>query len=74
MIKSILPKKVTLKIAAIPNRTQLISENRIGLEDGGDIFGFPYRFLYILALFSCLTVCSIYNIWIYNIFDFIKAH
>lgn len=33
--RTFVPKKVTLKIAAIPNRTQLIFENRIGLEDGG---------------------------------------
>ena len=40
--------KVTFKISAIPNRTRFTSENRIGLEDGGDIFGISLdnRFIY----------------------------
>lgn len=42
--------KITIKIAAIPNRTRLMIENRIGLEDGGDIFGYSLdnRFIYEL--------------------------
>lgn len=53
--RTFVPKKVTLKIAAIPNRTQLISENRIGLEDGGDIFGFPLDNRYIYELYPEIT-------------------
>jgi len=42
--------KISIKIAAIPNRTRLMIDNRIGLEDGGDIFGhqLDYRFIYEL--------------------------
>lgn len=42
--------KITMKIAAIPNRTRLMVDNRMGLEDGGDIFGYQldYRFIYEL--------------------------
>ncbi|GBF33409.1 hypothetical protein DCCM_2510 [Desulfocucumis palustris] len=42
--------KITIKIAAIPNRTRLMLDNRTGLEDGGDIFGhqLDYRFIYEL--------------------------
>jgi len=38
----------TCKLAAIPNRTKLINDKRIGLEDGGDIFGISLdnRFIY----------------------------
>ena len=53
--RTFVPKKVTLKIAAIPNRTQLISENRIGLEDGGDIFGYPLDNRYIYELYPEIT-------------------
>lgn len=53
--RTFVPKKVTLKIAAIPNRTQLISEHRIGLEDGGDIFGFPLDNRYIYELYPEIT-------------------
>ena len=53
--RTFVSKKVTLKIAAIPNRTQLISENRIGLEDGGDIFGFPLDNRYIYELYPEIT-------------------
>lgn len=53
--RTFVPMKVTLKIAAIPNRTQLISENRIGLEDGGDIFGFPLDNRYIYELYPEVT-------------------
>jgi len=42
--------KVTVKIAAIPNRTKILSENRIGLEDGGDIFGYSLDNRYIYEL------------------------
>lgn len=48
--RTFMPLKVTIKIAAIPNRTRLISENRIGLEDGGDIFGYPLDNRYIYEL------------------------
>jgi hypothetical protein len=41
--------KATFKIAAIPNRTKL-AVDRVGLEDGGDIFGYllDNRFIYEL--------------------------
>lgn len=45
-----IPSKISVKIAAIPNRTKLLIDNRIGLEDGGDIFGYQLdnRFIYEL--------------------------
>ena len=42
--------KITVKIAAIPNRTKLLGEDRIGLEDGGDIFGYSLDSRYIYEL------------------------
>lgn len=48
--RAFIASSITIKIAAIPNRTRLMVENRIGLEDGGDIFGYQldYRFIYEL--------------------------
>lgn len=48
--RTFMPLKITIKIAAISNRTRLISENRIGLEDGGDIFGYLLDNRYIYEL------------------------
>jgi len=45
--------KVTLKIAAIPNRTNLgfRSDSKfVGLEDGGDIFGYPLDMRYVFEV------------------------
>ncbi|MBT2916953.1 ATP-binding protein, partial [Vibrio anguillarum] len=44
---------VTLKIAAIPNRTNLgikTEEKFFGLEDGGDIFGYPLDMRYVFEV------------------------
>ena len=49
--RTFITSKVTVKIAAIPNRTKLLSENRIGLEDGGDIFGYSLDNRYIYELY-----------------------
>ena len=48
--RAFITSKITIKIAAIPNRTRLMLDNRTGLEDGGDIFGhqLDYRFIYEL--------------------------
>lgn len=48
--RSFISSKITIKIAAIPNRTQLINTNRLGLEVGGDIFGFLLDNRYIYEL------------------------
>ncbi|WP_337880087.1 hypothetical protein [Rheinheimera sp.] len=45
--------KVTLKIAAIPNRTNLgirTDSKFVGLEDGGDIFGYPLDMRYVFEV------------------------
>lgn len=49
--RAFITRKITVKIAAIPNRTKLLSENRIGLEDGGDIFGYSLDNRYIYELY-----------------------
>lgn len=48
--RAFITSKISIKIAAIPNRTKLLIDNRIGLEDGGDIFGYQLdnRFIYEL--------------------------
>ena len=76
--RTFITSKVTVKIAAIPNRTKLLSENRIGLEDGGDIFGYSLdnRYIYELypdntrAFFNELLFKQLYivNPELYNIF------
>lgn len=42
--------KVTLKIAAIPNRTRFMLDKGLGLENGGDIFGHDLDNRYIYEL------------------------
>lgn len=42
--------KITLKIAAIPSRTQLMLDKGLGLENGGDIFGYSLDNRYIYEL------------------------
>ena len=45
--------KVTVKIAAIPNRTNLgikTDQKFFGLEDGGDIFGYPLDMRYVFEV------------------------
>lgn len=76
--RTFITSKVTVKIAAIPNRTKLLSENRIGLEDGGDIFGYSLdnKYIYELhpdntrAFFNELLFKQLYiiNPELYNIF------
>lgn len=76
--RTFITSKVTVKIAAIPNRTKLLSEDRIGLEDGGDIFGYSLdnRYIYELypdntkAFFNELPFKQLYiiNPELYNIF------
>ncbi|RYX84633.1 hypothetical protein EON73_03240 [bacterium] len=48
----IISANITVKIAAIPNRTnlQLRSENIIGLEEGADIFGFHLDNRYVFEI------------------------
>lgn len=58
--------KVTVKIAAIPNRTKLLSEDRIGLEDGGDIFGYSLDNRYIYELYSDNTRAFLMNYFLSN--------
>lgn len=51
--KSFAAIPVTLKIAAIPNRTNLgvkTDEKFFGLEDGGDIFGYPLDMRYVFEV------------------------
>lgn len=48
--RAFITRKITVKIAAIPNRTRLLGEGRIGLEDGGDIFGCSLDNRYIYEL------------------------
>lgn len=68
--RAFITRKITVKIAAIPNRTKLLSEERIGLEDGGDIFGYNLddRYIYELnpdntkVFFNELLFKQLYNI------------
>lgn len=48
--RTIITLKVTLKIAAIPNRTRLMIDKGLGLENGGDIFGHDLDNRYIYEL------------------------
>lgn len=48
--RAFITSKVTLKIAAIPNRTRLMIDQTVGLEDGGDIFGYSLDNRYIYEL------------------------
>ena len=51
--KSFSAISVNLKIAAIPNRTNLgrkVEQKFIGLEDGGDIFGYPLDMRYVFEV------------------------
>jgi energy-coupling factor transporter ATP-binding protein EcfA2 len=60
--------KVTYKISAIPNRTKFSSEsqgNRIGLEEGGDIFGFQLDNRYIYEINQNETK-AFFNELLYN--------
>ena len=53
--RAFITSKVTLKIAAIPNRTRLMIDQTVGLEDGGDIFGYSLdnRYIYEIGRASC---------------------
>lgn len=62
--RAFITSSITLKIAAIPNRTVLIKEN-LGLEDGGDIFGYPLDNRYIYELNPELTK-SFFNELLFN--------
>lgn len=48
--RAFITSKVTLKIAAIPSRTRLMIDRGIGLENGGDIFGYELDNRYIYEL------------------------
>lgn len=51
--KSFSAIRVTLKIAAIPNRTNLgikTDQKFVGLEDGGDIIGYPLDMRYVIEV------------------------
>jgi len=51
--KSFSAIKITVKIAAIPNRTNLgikTDQKFFGLEDGGDIFGYPLDMRYVFEV------------------------
>lgn len=63
--RAFITQKLSLKIAAIPNRTQLSGNNFTGLEDGGDIFGYSLDNRYIYELSQDLTK-SFFNELLYN--------
>ena len=48
--RAFISSKVTFKIAAIPNRTRLMIDQTIGLEDGGDVFGYSLDNRYIYEM------------------------
>ncbi|WP_076540119.1 chromosomal replication initiator DnaA [Shewanella sp. UCD-KL21] len=59
---------VTLKIAAIPNRTNLgikTDEKFFGLEDGGDIFGYPLDMRYVFEV-NKLETRNFFNDLVYK--------
>ncbi|WP_313563185.1 hypothetical protein [Ruminiclostridium cellobioparum] len=62
--RAFITSSITLKIAAIPNRTVLIKDN-LGLEDGGDIFGYLLDNRYIYELNPELTK-SFFNELLFN--------
>lgn len=62
--RAFITSSITIKIAAIPNRTVLIKEN-LGLEDGGDIFGYLLDNRYIYELNPELTK-SFFNELLFN--------
>ena len=62
--RSLIPSKIVLKIAAIPNRTKLM-QNKFGLEDGGDIFGYKLDNRYIYEL-ETDTTKRFFNELLYN--------
>lgn len=57
--------KVTLKIAAIPNRTRLMIDKGLGLENGGDIFGHDLDNRYIYEL-NQETTKTFFNELLFN--------
>ena len=57
--------KVTLKIAAIPNRTRLMIDKGLGLENGGDIFGHDLDNRYIYEL-NQETTKAFFNELLFN--------
>lgn len=57
--------KVTLKIAAIPNRTRLMIDKGLGLENSGDIFGHDLDNRYIYEL-NQETTKAFFNELLFN--------
>jgi hypothetical protein len=71
----IISANITLKIAAIPNRTnlQLRNDNIIGLEEGADIFGFHLDNRYIFEINKTPTK-NFFNKLLYNHLTSIAPH
>lgn len=67
--RAFITSNITLKIAAIPNRTILINQDRIGLEDGGDIFGYSLDNKYIYELNPELTKSFFNELLFYHLYS-----